>query len=298
MVLKNESLQITVLPEVGGNIRSIRELGSGREWLWHNPHLAVKPPVYGASYVETMDSGGWDEICPSVTPDLVDGRVIPDHGDLVGLPWNVLDCHDTRLALEVRTRFADCVFKREIMLDGNCLMIHYTLHNHEAVAVPYLWCAHPLLAIEKGMRIELPHGTRMQVMGGVAVLEGVSEFRWPHVPGLPPLDVIPDVDDADFQRFALKIFTADQVVDCVKVITADGDGKLEISWDHQKIPHLGLWLNMGAWSGCGSSPYCNLGVEPTTACADALSAAMAGGSDHWLAAGESVSWSLRVQIGD
>ena len=296
MILENESLQMTILPEVGGKILSIREVVSGREWLWHNPHLAVKLPMHGASYIETMDSGGWDEIFPSVTPDLVDGRVIPDHGDLVGLPWKVLECDATRCVMEVRTRFADCVFKRNILLDSDRLTMDYELRNHEAVAVPSIWCAHPLLALEPGMRIELPHGTRMLVAGGVAVPEAGSEFLWPNLPGLPPLDVIPDIHAADFQPLAIKMFTAAKAVDRVKVLAADGDGGLEISWDAEKIPYLGLWLNLRAWSGCGSSPYCNLGVEPTTAQADALSDALAGGGGQWLAAGASVKWSIQVKF--
>ena len=66
--LVNESLSLEILPSVGGKISSIFDKSSGQEWLWTNPWLPLRQPVYGESYVGSLDFGGWDEIFPSVDP--------------------------------------------------------------------------------------------------------------------------------------------------------------------------------------------------------------------------------------
>jgi hypothetical protein len=287
IVLENSSLRVVVDPAMGGKITSLRDQRSGREWLWRNPHLEARPLRYGASYVEELDTGGWDEIFPSVSPCLVAGHEIPDHGDLVSLPWEVIDASANFLEMAVTTRFAKCRFTRSLRLDGESLEIRYGLENRGDTTVPWLWCAHPLVAIEPGMRIDLPQGTAMRVDGGVRVEPGES-FRWPHLPGLPPLDVISSGDPS----FAIKMFTAAGSVGEVGIVAPDG--RLGLSWDREAVPFLGLWLNCHAWSGCGSAPYFNLGVEPATAPFDSLADAMADPSGRELAPGESQGWSLLV----
>ena len=39
---------------------------AGREWLWTSDVIAHQTPIDGASYVETADSGGYDECFPTV----------------------------------------------------------------------------------------------------------------------------------------------------------------------------------------------------------------------------------------
>ena len=293
--IANEFLKLAIVPEAGCKITGLQSVKTGRQWLWANPFLPVAAPVYGASYVEQLDSGGWDEIFPSVAPDHTGGLSIPDHGDLAQLPWQVLSQSATRLAAAVTTRFAPVRFTRTLTLEGNRLQADYRMENQGEKSVPYLWCAHPLIALEPGMRIELPQGTTMRIDGGVGVAAGTS-FAWPHAPGLPALDRVPDPGQAGFAPFAGKMFTAQNAVDTVAIATADGSEKLRLSWDRQSAPHLGLWLNCRGWSGCGSAPYFNLGVEPATAPFDALSAAVQDGSGRLFAPGASAAWSLTVTL--
>ena len=175
--IENDWLRLTLLPEVGGKISSLHHKHGGRQWLWANPHLPHNLPSYGASYTSLMDSGGWDEIFPSVAASSFAGLAIPDHGDLVGLPWLVDDFGAAHVTMSTRTRFADCHFQRELRLDGETLCVTYRLHNRSKVVIPYLWCAHPLIALEAGMRIILPSGILIKNRGGIGV-DG-SDFSWP-----------------------------------------------------------------------------------------------------------------------
>lgn len=302
LTLSNDHLSLVILPEVGGKIASLRSLSSGREWLWTNPHLPTALPVYGASYVEKQDFGGWDEIFPSVSPAQVAGFGIPDHGDLAVLPWEVLEQSNTRVKMAVTTRFAPVMFERTLTLEGAQLQADYRMTNLGNKPVPYLWCAHPLVALEPGMTIELPAGTPMRIDGGVNVPVG-KDFSWPfsaslsrHMPDGGPLSRIPNPKADGFLPFAAKLFTAKGAVGEVAIGSPDGREKLRLTWDAADAPYLGLWLNCMGWSGCGSAPYFNMGVEPATAPFDDLGAAMMEGSGRWLGAGESRAWALGVAL--
>src|SRR5919107_4707120 len=79
--------RVSIIPALGGKIASM-ELG-GRQWLWTSEVIQHRIPVDGASYVETADSGGYDECFPTVgacvLPSGVErfgGLSLPDHGEL------------------------------------------------------------------------------------------------------------------------------------------------------------------------------------------------------------------------
>lgn len=58
LTIKSSQLELVFEPEQGGKWRSLKDRRSGREWLWHNPHLERTPLHYGDSFVEQHDTGG------------------------------------------------------------------------------------------------------------------------------------------------------------------------------------------------------------------------------------------------
>lgn len=296
IVLRNDFIELEVSPELGGKISRLCDRRSGRDWLWKNPHLPMRPPQYGESYVENIDSGGWDEIFPSVSPSKAGGFDIPDHGDLVGLSWEVIEQSDKMLFLGCDTRFANCRFERRISMEGERVTFEYILSNRSDKTVPWLWCAHPLIALEAGMRLSLPLNTPMSLKGGVGVVP--EEFAWPLLErnDLPSLDRIPDPEAPGFRPFAAKIFSEANVLSDFSLFTPDQASVLRFAWNWRDTPFLGLWLNCRGWSGCGSAPYFNLGIEPATAPWDDLADAIADGSARFLAPGDVRQWSFEIRL--
>ena len=79
-----------------------------------------------------------------------------------------------------------------------------------------------------------------------------------------------------------------------RVCIQKGNGaSLGLSWNPSEIPYLGLWVNNGGWSGCGSEPYFNLGIEPATLPIDNLTNAE---NPPVLQPGETRCWSLEVTL--
>ena len=244
--LVSARLRVTVLPELGGKIARLTSRASGREWLWRNPHLPYRAAAPGDSYVALHDTGGIDECFPEV------------HGEVFGRPWTE-ERGGTALAFSTdRYRL-----ERTLQLGDAALELAYALENRSARELPFVWCLHALLAIEPGMRLELP---------------GSEEI----VPG-------PE------RRFAEKRFFAAGRGE-VGLQTADGREALRFAFDPAEIPFVGLWQNFGGWSGAGTAPYFNLGLEPSIGDADSLADARARGTAGVLAPGARRTWRVTLAI--
>jgi galactose mutarotase-like enzyme len=311
--LENPSLTVTLLPEAGGKIAELRDRRTGRNWLWENPHLPVRRAIYPADYGRELDSGGWDEILFSTDPcevELPDGRrcAVPDHGELVGQPWKLLaaEADASRHAvcdLAATGREFACDWRRVVTLDAErpSLTLRYALTNSGDTAWPWLWGAHPLIAVERGMRIELASGQSFRVTQTTLPRAEPSnaELRWPRLPLRDggEFDLGASFEDApEPRRFAAKLFAASASPGEIRLCSADAAERLTFRYDESEIPWVGLWINAEAWSGCGSPPYLNLGVEPSTSPCDSLTAALAEGRADWLEPGQTRTWSLRVEV--
>ena len=91
IALRSAELEVIVVPAIGMKLTNLRRPG-GREWLWRNDQIPLTLPEPGASYVETADSGGWDECFPTVGASQVPGapagtQLLPDHGELWSAFW-------------------------------------------------------------------------------------------------------------------------------------------------------------------------------------------------------------------
>src|SRR5207342_3441412 len=155
------ALGLTVLPEYGGKLSSLRDLRTGREWLWRHPRQSYAKFPYGVTYVQTADTGGWDECFPSVAqceyPDAPwQGVLIQDHGELWSqVPMLTVDENADYVRLHMRwqgTRLP-YTFERTITLQPNSSRLHFEYQATTTADLPLkvIWSAHPLLAIEPGM---------------------------------------------------------------------------------------------------------------------------------------------------
>lgn len=272
-----------ILPAVGGRIVRLFDRVAGHEWLWTNPHLRLREPVYGRSYVQEFDAGGWDEILPSVDPCFLttpEGRVnVPDHGDLVQLPWRVLSAGRTYVEMEAAGRSLPFLFRRRVELHGRRVSMDYGLENRGTFAFPWLWCTHPLLPFDSSLNLETSAAYHVHYAAGAAASLQDKTIGWHELPSRGA-------------AWAVKLFSARGAVDRV-VVRRHGGGALEFSWNADAAPYLGLWVNNGGWSGCGSEPYHNIGIEPTTLPFDDLSATEA---PPVLSPGETSRWKLQLDL--
>lgn len=310
ITLANDAVEV-VVARLGGRITSLRSKATGREWLWKNPHLPPRTAPRATADFGPYDSGGWDEIFPTVSPCVLadspwGSAPIADHGELWHRRWKIVRVEVDGpngggvVTLAVDEQGLPFRFERTLTLASGrgALVADYAAENRSDRPLPYLWAAHPLIAVEPGMTIALPHGAAMTaaVRIGFELAADAQRFAWPQAR-------IADGRSIDFSRVPLrdaavaaKLFSDRLAEGWVRLVSEAGDESLRVAFDVDETPYLGLWLNYGAWSGANVPPYFNCGVEPTTAPHDSLRTAVEANQALALPPGSLRRWRLSMAL--
>ena len=298
-------MEISCIPELGGKINSLRDSRTGREWLWRHPRLIYKHVPHGSSYTAQSDTGGWDECFPSVaeckypsTP--WQGAAIQDHGEL----WSQtaeFEIHEQADQVTLLTRWQGIVlpytFERVITLNESSSIVHvnYEVVNNADQPIDYVWCIHPLLAIEPGMELRLPESARFNIGGvypnGLVPLEKKLQFPFAasglNFPFLPQANA----------GCAIKLWSDPLSEAQGWTAMRASNGGFQMRWDVSLLPQVAVWMNFGALGMDGGSPYYNLGLEPCIGAQDSLADAV---TQHNLFATvpphSSKQWWLEIEI--
>ena len=184
LILENEYLRVTILPELGGKIWSIISKPHDREMLWHHPRMTPRQAPFGATY-DNWFSGGWDDIFPNDFPVEIDGELWPDHGEIWSLPthWWIESstAHEVVLGFEHRGIVIPTRFRRYVRLRTGEPSLHldYRIANEGRAPLDLHWKSHPALPLADGARLHLPIRTVIDEPGfGEIFAEAV--FPWPH----------------------------------------------------------------------------------------------------------------------
>jgi galactose mutarotase-like enzyme len=280
LLLSDEALEVRLLPSHGGKIASLIDRQTGRDWLWKNPYLEPVLPVPGDDFVKDHDTGGFYECFPAVSagPYPVapwQDRRIPDHGELWAVPWQV-ERTEEGLGMIAQTHVFPVRFERRISLRQGCLRLDYRASNPTEHPFPFIWSAHPLFALEKGMRIDLPEGHVLEVFGSDRLGDRHTPVCWPHAAGL-------DLSRAERTGWSAKL--AGRSPERGWVGLTHQDRTLRVTYDPAQVTDIGLWLNMGGWCPLpGKDPYFNLGLEPCIGWGDDLAYAVSNHLSHGLLA--------------
>jgi galactose mutarotase-like enzyme len=310
LVMQNDAMRVVVVAEIGGKIISLVSRHTNREWLWKNPHLALRKPPADATDFGAFDAGGWDEVFPTVNPCRVPNsawgnRMLTDHGELWYRPWQIVAAgvdsqSGATLTLAVDDPQLPFRFERTLTLAAgmSSLTASYSLINRSTQPLPFIWAAHPLLAIEPGELIQLPIGTRVSVTSivGLTLAADTTVISWPTIPlaSGESLDISRVGDQSDC--YAVKLFAENVAHGAIEIVNRSRTEALHLSAETSHALHVGLWLNYGAWSGANTAPYYNAGIEPTTFPADDLNVAASHETMAQLAPGSTRQWAFTVSF--
>ena len=271
--LSSRKVEVSAVPELGAKIISLRNLQTGREWLWH-PQGGLT--LFRNRPGDDFSKGtlvGVDECLPTIAPCLWQGRALPDHGEVWTAAWSVDRDSWANGVLRTWTklRLSPFQFERTIELQEDEIRLSYQLHNQGAAAESYLWAIHPLLSLQAGDQLELPASTR-------ALLNS---------------DAWIDALDADMpEGNCAKVFAAPLSEGAAAVNNEQTGDRLEFEWAPTENNTLGLWLTRGGWHG-----HHHLALEPTNGEPDALALAAAQNRCGVIGPSSSVIWQLTLRIG-
>jgi galactose mutarotase-like enzyme len=297
--LQNGVLSIEVLPDEGGRISSFKSLHSGMEFLTqsHRRHGSYPQAGFHAAFRDGP-CAGIEECLPTVRPcgPETDGGPAPDHGDFWQLRWSVTSTSSTTVNM-FATGFSRMLrFSKELSLDHDSLCVVYRVENIGSIAQSFLYACHPLFAVSAGDLIFLPREVRelrLDYSRGKRIGSAGATISWPESQSGIRLDIAGDRDSGTAEMF----YTARLSQGCCGIHRSATGQTLDIWFDPQRLPYLGLWLCYGGWPEGGSGPrQYAVALEPTTSGCNTLSAAERSGSAVTLDPGRTFDWEIRFRI--
>jgi len=297
LLLENDLLQVQIVPNFGGKITSLRSVRTGEEFLL--------PPLKGYRHVSAYasfsesDGGGFDECLPSVATcdSIADEPPVPDHGDLWRSKWHV-DSRGSAIVLRGEAVSRPLRLTRRATLDSSSLVLEYDLVNLSDTPATWLWSAHPLLKVDSGDRIVLPHEIESLTVSYSAgdLLEKASCVRWPLAQSTSGRTVdLSKMSDRDGIT-AHKLFARMDESGWAALYRQRVGQGLVMRFDPSVLPYMGLWICSGAWPESGTEKQYTVALETTTCNTDSLAHAYLNKTFRSLNAREHFSWQLEIQL--
>lgn len=304
VALRNDDVEVIVVPSLGCKLTNLRRL-NGREWLWRSDQIPLALPRVGTSYVETADSGGWDECFPTVGPSPLPGAPagtpqLQDHGELWSAQWTSSVYEQggaVTLASATRSELLPYEFHREVTVDARepVVRMRYRLRHTGGPAFPWIWSAHPLFNVQPGTVLELPtvSQVKLDAVHGRDDLARNDVVTWPGaIGGAQDRFVYPEQGS-----WAVKLFGDVGASGAMALVDPRRGERLEITVDPAQVPQVGVWINVGGWAPAGRTPYHNLALEPCIGAPDRLDdAVLRWRSAETLSPGDERTWALEVRL--
>ena len=156
LVLENELLRVTVLPEKGSDVWELLYKSEDVDFMWRTPqglcdralYVPTKPTVEG-SFGDFYE-GGWQEIAPSGGLGCVyKGADYGQHGEVWNCAWDcVIECEEpdeVRAKLTCRLMKSPLVIEKRLTLKSgeNILHVDEKITNDSEEPIDYMWGHHP-----------------------------------------------------------------------------------------------------------------------------------------------------------
>jgi len=280
-----------LLPQLGSKLASFRSNRSGFEYLWQPPSGQYPHPTYGQEYGPECATG-FDECFPNLLagryPDgPYSDTVLPDHGEVWSLPWTC-SAEGTGAVLTVHGRVLPYRLEKTVRPEGDAsLLFAYRLTNVGEWPIRWLWSAHPLFNVVRGLHVDVPGRPAMMVYESLGDVLGApgTRYTWPEAGSVDmslPWRRAPAAE---------KVFLSELSEGRVALrYPSIGEG-IVIEFPDDVLTGIGLWYNVGGWPEV--APHNNIGVEPCSEPCESLADCR-----NMLSPGATVSWWMRWTLFD
>lgn len=301
-VLENDTLRTIIVPELGAKLVSLFDKRNQLEWLVGPGDRPLRKVPYGATFVD-QDMSGWDEMFPTIVACNYPGpgdrhdAALPDHGEVWTLPWSLDDASEGRMTLSVEGRALPYRLTRTVdYITADTLRLHYEVINLGSDVMPYQWAAHPQFVCDQEATVVLPAQVTT-VFNAIDELWGwgpcETQYPWPNTTNADGNALRLDRIGPPALKRARKFFVLpDERVNWAGLIRQSGRGWLQMQWDAQQVPYLGVWVDEGVYN-----PESVAALEPMTGFYDSLIIAWNKQRVTLLEPGATHAWTLTVRIG-
>ncbi len=277
--LQNEFLSVSVSPEMGGKIISLKNIETGREFIHFDAELAEKFFTSPHNDYDSLFCGGIDELLPSDIPENVDGVDYPDHGEL----WTTecqSSCDGKSMKNSAQLPVSQLFWERELVLEGRTLVSRFRITNKSCEKRNFLWKPHAAMKAEKGDILRVPASCMVAAdPDDWSKAKDALPHRWNGELTVPEMD-----GTSDF--FYLTDLSAGQA----EWICADG-AHLRCTFDTSVFPAFWVFASFGKLNGSRT-----VILEPCTnypvAIADAVKARCCGMLNPGETLESEISWEV------
>jgi hypothetical protein len=277
LTLDNGVLRVVILPQKGADIYALIHVASGVDFLLKSP-AGLQPPTDRpvADFLENYE-GGWQMLLPNGNEAChYHGKLIPFHGEVALLPWEVLDECDTADGVAVRLgvtgRILPLRVERWLRLRAGAtrLEIEDRVTNLGADTVHFVWGHHLVLGgdfLEAGCWLETPAHTVITpdelYEPQTANLAPGQREPWPLARGRQPaarvdLRAIPGPEAGTHDD----AFLTDFETGSVSVTNSRRHLTFRLDWDAALYRYLILWQPYGGASTPPLTGIYGIGLEP------------------------------------
>ncbi len=148
-ILNNDIISLTIVPEIGDIIKSIKYLPENFEYLYnHYRPLKKYYEIAGGSYNEdllnSMFSGGYFDAVPNAGYKCsVNNTTFGLHDETPYIPWDVKEHHEEYISTFTYLYKYPLKIEKDIELKHNKILIKESIENISGEKLPYSWLHHP-----------------------------------------------------------------------------------------------------------------------------------------------------------
>ncbi len=287
LIVESDTLRAVLLPEDGAKLASLVRLCDGKELLAVKPDAYYRRLTYDGSYVDS-ECSAFDDMFPTIDSYVPEagpyaGIPYPDHGEVCRRPFEAAVYWD-RVVLTVRSQLFPITYQKTVApaSDGG-IDISYRIENCADHPFPFVWAGHIMLRGEDGMCLLTPfeNGAATEMM---FCTDGYE-------PQTLPRDRLTGF--APDTGAAYKFYYLDKLPAGYFGVRYSDGCHLMFTFDAEKLPYLGVWLNNGAFQGTYT-----IAPEPCTAPFDAPHKAAGRGYSSVIEPMDVFECSLHIHITD
>lgn len=284
LVIDGGTLRATFLPEDGAKMASLIDMRTGKELLLTKEGARYRVLDYDGSYVDA-ECSAFDDMFPTIDPytpseGAYRDLTYPDHGEVCRLPFSA-EIEGESICFAAESRLFPISYRKCVRPTDEGLAIDYTYENRGNEDFPFIWAGHMMLRGEDGMRLCTPFAPDAPIEM-VFATEG-----YPH-------DTLPRdrLTGFDAERgAAYKFYYTEPMREGFFRVTYPDGRELSVTFDAEKIPYLGVWINNGEFQG-----IYNIAPEACTLPFDAPDKAASRGYTASIPAKSTLTFTVHLSI--
>jgi len=224
----------------------------GKELLLVKKGETYQTLDFDGDYVSS-ECSAFDDMCPTIDPytpltGAHQGVTYPDHGEACRLSYEV-QTEGNAVAFTAKSKLFPLTYRKTVTPTESGLSVFYAVENAGAEAFPFLWAGHIMLQGEDGMVIRTPFDDDAETAPCFCTKGyDISTLPKNRLTGFNP-----------GKGAAYKFYYTQKIKEGKFSVTYADGKELTFTYDGEKVPYLGVWLNNGEFQD-----IYNIAPEPCT----------------------------------